>query len=283
MSLRNLPEIDAASLPDICAFQPDPEAVDRWDGGILAEQSDENTITILDSIGEDWWTGGGVTSKRVAAALRSIGPGEVFVDINSPGGDFFEGVAIYNLLREHKGKVTVRVLGLAASAASLITMAGDEVRIGKAAFMMVHNAWVVAIGNRHDLQDVAEKLEPIDGAMAAVYADRSGADKGTVAKWMDAETWFNGEDAVGAGLADDFLSSDAITRDDEQAKAFDQLKPVMKAEFGLAKAGMSRQERRSLLGDIMGPANGLAAQRLAVADEQGIAKALEQLRSTIRS
>ncbi|TKA83994.1 Clp protease ClpP, partial [Sulfitobacter sp. 15WGC] len=73
--------------------------------------------------------GDGVTSKRIAGALRSIGERDVRVDINSPGGDFFEGVAIYNMLREHKAKVTVNVLGLAASAASVIAMAGDEIKV----------------------------------------------------------------------------------------------------------------------------------------------------------
>ncbi|MBN0106041.1 Clp protease ClpP, partial [Pseudomonas aeruginosa] len=90
-------------------------------------------------IGYDWWTGEGVTAKRIAGALRAIGGDvDVTVNINSPGGDVFEGLAIYNLLREHKGKVTVRVLGLAASAASFIAMAADEVKIARAGFLMIH-------------------------------------------------------------------------------------------------------------------------------------------------
>jgi len=90
MSLLNLPEIKAERLPTICAFEPDADAIDRWNSGIMAaNQTSDNTITILDVIGEDFWTGGGVTSKRVAAALRAIGDKEVFVDLNSPGGDFF--------------------------------------------------------------------------------------------------------------------------------------------------------------------------------------------------
>ena len=117
MSHRKLPEIKAERLPTVCAFEPDLEAVERWNAGIKAQRSPDNTITMLEVIGEDFWTGGGVTAKRVAAALRSIGDQEVYVDLNSPGGDFFEGVAIYNLLRAHPHKVTVRILGLAASAA----------------------------------------------------------------------------------------------------------------------------------------------------------------------
>lgn len=188
MSLRNLPELKAERLPTICAFEPDADALERWNAGIMAQPSTENTISILDVIGEDFWTGGGVTSKRVAAALRAIGDQEVFVDLNSPGGDFFEGVAIYNALRSHPHKVTVRILGLAASAASVIAMAGDDIQIGKAGFMMVHNAWVIAIGNRHDLMEAAQTMEPFDDAMATVYSDRAGVKKAKAAEWMDNET-----------------------------------------------------------------------------------------------
>jgi ATP-dependent Clp protease protease subunit len=85
---------------------------------------------MYDVIGEDFWSGGGVTVNRVDAALRQIGNQDVEVHINSPGGDMFEGIAIYNRLLEHPGKVTVKVLGLAASAASIIAMAGEEVLIG---------------------------------------------------------------------------------------------------------------------------------------------------------
>ncbi|WP_347311373.1 head maturation protease, ClpP-related [Defluviimonas sp. SAOS-178_SWC] len=283
MSQRNLPELSPRKLPQTCAFMPDSSAIDRWNGGIAAQQTPDNTISILDVIGEDFWTGGGVTSKRVAAALRSIGEGtDVFVDINSPGGDFFEGVAIYNLLREHKAKVTVRVLGIAASAASVVAMAGDEIMIGKAGFLMVHNAWVVAIGNRHDLTEAAKTMEPFDDAMATVYSDRAGVTKKAAARWMDDETWFNGEQAVENGLADGFLASDATKKDPAKAKALAEMKPALKAEFAMRRAGMSRNESRSLIGDLVGEeAVAAALQRQAVADDDDLRAALQQLTQTL--
>ena len=88
--------------------------------------------------------------------------------------------------------VTVQVMGIAASAASVIAMAGDEILIPESGFLMIHDAWALAIGNRHDMRAAADLLEPFDGAMASVYAARSGQDKETVAQWMDDETWFNG-------------------------------------------------------------------------------------------
>ncbi|EOG9562751.1 head maturation protease, ClpP-related [Salmonella enterica subsp. enterica serovar Newport] len=119
--------------------------MDRWNGGIKAAATDDNSISVFDVIGQDYW-GEGVTAKRIAGALRAMNGADVTVNINSPGGDMFEGLAIYNLLREYQGKVTVKVLGIAASAASVIAMAGDDIQIGRGAFLMIHNCWVVAMG-----------------------------------------------------------------------------------------------------------------------------------------
>jgi hypothetical protein len=96
----------------------------------------------------------------------------------------------------------MKVLGLAASAASIIAMAGDEIQISRAGFLMVHDTWVVAMGNRNDLRDIADQLEPFDFAMADIYAARTGIDAKTVMKKMDAETWINGSAAVDEGWAD---------------------------------------------------------------------------------
>lgn len=217
-------------------------AIDRWDGSIrAAAQSGENTITIFDVIGEDWW-GDGVSANRIAAALRSLGVDDVTVHINSPGGDMFEGLAIYNLLREYQGKVTVKVLGLAASAASIIAMAGDEVQIGRGAFLMIHNAWIVAAGNRNDFREYADYLEPFDKAMADIYAARSGMPVVEIQSLMDKESFIGGGDSVEKGLADALLSSDEITSDDESPSA-----ALRKIDAFLAKGGMPRSERRKHL------------------------------------
>lgn len=281
MSLRNLPEIKAERLPTVCAFEPDADAIDRWNAGLNAAASDDNTISILEVIGEDFWTGGGVTAKRISAALRAIGDREVVVNINSPGGDFFEGVAIYNALRAHPQKVTVRILGLAASAASVIAMAGDEIQIGKAGFLMVHNAWVVAMGNRHDLADAARTMEPFDDAMASLYADRSGAAKAKAAEWMDNETWFNGEQAVAEGLADSFLAADAVAEDKTKAEDRAQVNAVRRIEAQLTRSGMPRTECRALLAKVKGGMPGAASTVTHDADD--FMAAAQQLIQALRS
>lgn len=280
MSLRKLPEIKAARLPSVCAFEMEPDAVDRWSAGIQAADSGDNTISILDVIGEDWWTGGGVTSKRIAAALRAIGDNDVVVDLNSPGGDFFEGIAIYNQLRAHPHKVTVRILSVAASAASIIAMAGDEIEIGKAGFIMVHNAWAVAVGNRHDMADAAKTMEPFDDAMATVYADRAGVDKSKAVEWMDGETWFNGDQALNAGLATAYLPADVVSEDKTKSADTKSVKAGYQIEALLGKAGMPRSERRALLADATGGMPGAALTVMPGADEMNAL--LKELRATLQ-
>jgi ATP-dependent Clp protease protease subunit len=222
-----------------------PMALDRWDSGVRAAE-DERTISVYDVIGHDYWTGEGVTAKRIAGALRSLGKGPVTVNVNSPGGDMFEGLAIYNLLREHPGEVTVKVLGLAASAASVIAMAGDTVQIARAGFLMIHNCWVMAVGNRHDMRDLADTLEPFDRAMADIYASRTGGELKAMQKLMDAESWIGGADAIDQGFADEPLPSDQVTKGDDKASA----SAVRRVEAALRASGMPKSEAVRLISEF---------------------------------
>lgn len=251
MSLRKLPEIKAFDSLSHLQFEPDDAIVARWNPGVRAAvDEDDATITIYDAIGSDW-QGEGVTAKRISAALRKIGTRDVTVNVNSPGGDFFEGIAIYNLLREHKSSVTVQVMGLAASAASIIAMAGDEIRVSEAGFLMIHNAWAMAIGNRHDMIEAAELLEPFDAAMAGVYATRAGVDVATAAGWMDDETWFSGKKSVENGLADGLLAGDEI-KDDATKASMKTVYSLRRIDAALARQGITRAERRTLLTELKG-------------------------------
>jgi ATP-dependent protease ClpP protease subunit len=231
--------------------------MERWGeeaAGIrpAALDSDDNVITMFDVIGEDWWTGGGVTAKKVAAQLRAIGDRPVEVQINSGGGDMFEGLAIYNVLREHPQPITVKVMGMAASAASIITMAGNSIEIGAASFIMIHNCWVIAAGNRHDFAEVAAYLAPFDQAMADVYAQRSEQKAADCAKWMDAETWMSGSIAIERGFADELLAADQM-KVDEKAKAADrEANEVRALELTLINSGMTRAQARARIKSIKG-------------------------------
>lgn len=252
-------------------------AMERWNGGIKAAKQSENSISVFDVIGADWY-GDGVTASRIAAALRSIGGADVTVNINSPGGDMFEGLAIYNLLREYEGKVTVKVLGLAASAASIIAMAGDEVQIGRGAFLMIHNCWVYAMGNRHDLQQIASDMEPFDKAMNDIYGARTGLDTATIDAMMDAETYIGGSDAVDKGFADRLLSADEIADDDDSPAA-----ALRKLDAMLAKTDAPRSERRKLLKALTGSKPGAAAtpEGMPGATDEINPESIEQLNNAL--
>ena len=227
-----------------------PLAFDRWNPAIKASDENDNTIGIYDPIGYDYWDDSGVTAKRISAALRSLDGADVVVNINSPGGDVFEGLAIYNLLREYKGHVTVRVLGVAASAASFIAMAADEIQIARAGFFMIHNACTGLWGNRNDLRETADFLEQIDDTIADIYHVRSGLSMDELKADMDKERWINGRDAIDSGFADAFLPSDVVVED---TKNFTKEKVAAhKADILLAKAGMSRSSRRELIQDLKG-------------------------------
>ena len=245
MSLRKLPEIKALDAISGLQFETDESALARWKSGVHAALEADNSISIYDVIGDDTFDGSGVSSKRIAGALRKIGAQDIVVNINSPGGDFFEGVAIYNMLREHPHNVTVRVMGLAASAASLVAMAGDKIEISDIGFLMIHNAWALAMGNRHDMRAAADTLEPFDDAMASVYAKRSKSKKADVAAWMDAEKWFNGEQAIEAGLADGVLPSAEV--DDGTNAKMASVTAARRVEAALKRQGMTQKDAKALI------------------------------------
>lgn len=224
-----------------------PEARSRFNPDIRNAASTDNSISIFGDIGLDFWTEANNTVDRISAALRSIGDREVVVNINSPGGDFFEGLAIYNALKEHSQKVTVNVLGMAASAASIIAMAGDEVRVARAGFLMIHNTLVYGGGNRHTLRETADTLESFDTVLADIYATRTGIPAVQIATMLDAETWLGGSEAVDKGFADSLLASDEV-KEDKNPKA----SVLRRLDNALARANMPRAERRELIKEFTG-------------------------------
>lgn len=281
MSLRKLPEIKAFQRPQNFQWDAPSDVLAKWaETPLAAASDDDNTITMFEVIGEDWWTGGGVTAKRISAALRSIGKNDVTVKINSPGGDMFEGIAIYNLLRSHPAKVTVEVLGWAASAASIIAMAGDDIRMGLGSFMMIHNAWGVVIGNRHDMRASADLFDGFDSAIVNIYEARTGMKRADIEKLMDAETFMGPSEAVKNGFAD--VVDDGIEAGTGEAKNMDRgLMARRQTEAALARAGFSRETRSEMLLE-MGVGARDAARKPAARDA-GFEAAARQLINAIRS
>ena len=183
-SNRVLMTYEACSLPETLAFKAS-----------VADAPSE--ILLYDEIG--FW---GVTATDFANALNQVGDGPLTLRINSPGGDVFDGYAIYNMLRARKAPVNVIVDGLAASAASFIAMAGATIAMAEPSMLMIHNSWGMCVGDRHDMLDMAATQEKIDGQIAAIYAVRSGADAADMAALMDDETWLTATESKARGLCD---------------------------------------------------------------------------------
>lgn len=279
MSLRNLPEVKNFKRPAGFQWDAPTDVMSKWAGMPLAAEADDPaTISIYEPIGEDIW-GDGFTAKRTAAALRSIGKNPVTVKINSPGGDMFEGLAIYNLLREHPAKVQVDVIGIAASAASIIAMSGDQINMGLGSFMMIHNAWGMVIGNRHDMREAADLFDGFDAALADIYEARTARSRKDIEKWMDAETFMSAREAVKNGFAD-AVNEDLETPDANHS--MDEAPAARRIEIMLAKAGMGRNERRSLIGEVTGNPAVADRQSSAVASDTETA-AIKRLIETLRS
>ena len=152
---------------------------------------------------ETWW-GDEVTPEAFRNELRQM-KGDLMVHINSQGGDVFAGVTIYNALKDYakgKGKVTVKVDGLAASIASVVAMAGDEIIMAPGTMMMIHNPWSMGVGSADELRKAADTLDEIKDAILPIYTERSGLSDEEVQELMDNETWMTAEKAVELGFAD---------------------------------------------------------------------------------
>ena len=186
---RTVRAYHAAGLPEVFASRQQP------DGG--------HEILLYDEIGYD-----GVRAKDFAQALAKIGPdSKVTVRINSPGGSAFDGIAIYSMLRNRKAPVATVVDGLAASAASVVAMAGSTVSMHDTASMMVHNSHGVVVGNKHDLATMSKHLEEMDSKMQRIYSSKTGSTPEVIAALMDAETWLSSSSAKAAGFIDDVIEA----------------------------------------------------------------------------
>lgn len=171
---------------------------------VIRASGDTAEIDLYDAIGA--W---GIRASDFKRQLNSIEARTITLNINSPGGDVFDGFAIYNDLIAHPATINVVVKGLAASAASLIAMAGDNIAIADNAFFMIHNAWTIAVGNKAEMDKTSAVLEKIDASLAGTYRDRTGLKLADVVAMMDAETWLDAETAVANGFADGTVSADA--------------------------------------------------------------------------
>jgi ATP-dependent protease ClpP protease subunit len=188
--------------------RPDPGASAGLQVKNAADEDPVTELYIYDEIGP--W---GITASDVAKALVGLDVDALTVRLNTPGGDVFDGLAIYNLLKENRATIDVVVDGWAASCGSVIAMAGDTVKMQRNSMMMIHKAWSIAWGNADELRELAGVLDKCDSNIADIYHQRAGGDVDAWMSLMSSETWFDAVEAKKAGLCDEVLNADQV--DDE--------------------------------------------------------------------
>ena len=163
------------------------------------------TLTIDGVIAEESWFDDDVTPKLFREQLNA-GTGDVVIWVNSPGGDCVAASQIYTMLMEYKGRVTVKIDGIAASAASVIAMAGTEVLMAPTSLLMIHNPLTVAIGDSEEMQKAIAMLDEVKESIINAYELKTGMSRAKLAHLMDAETWMNAQKAIELGFADGILT-----------------------------------------------------------------------------
>ena len=163
--------------------------------------NDSNEIFLYGIIGQDFW-GDGVDAEELVQDISKMDVKNIDLRINSPGGNVFDGLAIYNTLMSHKATVNVKVDGIAASIASVIAMSGDTIEMPENAMMMIHDPSGMAIGTSKDMRALADDLDKVKTGLVSAYRDKSNMDENVLAQMMDVETLLTAKEAVGFGLAD---------------------------------------------------------------------------------
>ena len=174
----------------------------------------ERTLFLNGMISDETWYGDEVTPQLFKDELNA-GSGNITVWINSPGGDVFAAAQIYNMLRVYKGSVTVKIDGIAASAASVIAMAGNTVCVSPLAMMMIHNPATIATGEAKDMQKAIAMLNEVKESILNAYEDKTGLKRNKLSRMMDEETWFNAKKAVELGFADEILFAKDDPKEEE--------------------------------------------------------------------
>jgi len=178
------------------------------------EEIVERVLSLNGTIAEESWFDDDVTPQLFKDELNA-GSGDITVWINSPGGDCVAAAQIYNMLADYKGNVTVKIDGIAASAASVIAMAGDNVLMSPVSMMMIHNPATVAFGDHTEMAKAIEMLEGVKDSIINAYSLKTGMSRAKLSRLMDAETWMDATKAVELGFADDIITKNEFPKKKE--------------------------------------------------------------------
>lgn len=184
--------------------------------GLRMEQTEEAATLYLYDIIDPWW---GVSAAEVVKQLAGLSGQAVNLRINSPGGDVFEARAMAAAIAQH-GNVTAWIDGVAASAATYVAIAAQTVNMADGAFFMIHEAWALGYGNKHDLTALSDLLDKVDGTIVQDYARKTGQPTDQLTTWMQAETWFTAAEAKAAGFVDTLVAGGVSGESTAQARAW---------------------------------------------------------------
>lgn len=192
------------------------------------------TLFLNGTIAEESWFDDDVTPQLFKNELNS-GSGDITVWINSPGGDCVAAAQIYNMLMDYKGAVTVKIDGIAASAASVIAMAGTKVMMSPVSMLMIHNPITIAAGDKEEMEKAISMLDEVKESIMNAYEIKTGLSRAKLSHLMDAETWMNANKALELGFIDSILSREEIPEKNEQSEA-----SVMYSEATVANSLMGK-------------------------------------------
>lgn len=205
-----------------------------------------NEIMLYGVIGSYWED---LDAQKIVKAIKDM-KGDITVKVNSPGGDVFDGIAIMNALKDHskdgKGKVTIIVDALAASIASVIATAGDELIMSEGSYLMIHNPWTIALGDAAEFEQIAGVLRQIGGSIAHIYARKTGKEATEMQTLMDAETWIDAATAIEMGFADKAEGVESASVENFDLTVFNNVPEPLRAAAHAGKPSTVRDLERVL-------------------------------------
>lgn len=201
-------------------------------------------IYLYEAIGEGWF--GGITAKSFSDSIKELGSVNAMdIYINSPGGSVFDGIAIYNQIKRHPAtEKTMHVDGIAASIASIIAMAGTEIRIADNGMFMIHDPWGMTIGTASEMRKQADALDKIRGTLLDTYVAKTGGDAKQISQWMTDETWMTADESVARGFATKKTAEKAVKAEFSMLDKFAKVPDAIRRQATSTEARFARMDMR---------------------------------------
>ncbi len=210
-----------------------------------AGKNNRGEIYIYEEIGEGFFSG--ITAKSFADSMKKLGNvAALDIYINSPGGSVFDGISIYNQIKRFSGEKIVHIDGIAASIASVIAMAGDEIKIASNGLMMIHDPWAMTAGTAGDMRKMADSLDKCREAILSTYIKKTGQDEKTLGDWMAVETWMNADECLARNFADAKTDEKNIKAEFSMLAKFKNAPDKLIQQATASRVMLARMEKRTL-------------------------------------